>query len=322
MPLSLGGLRAWQGQSLSPSFTYIGENTIWETTNLSLIPTDTRRDGDLALETGSGIIYRWNNTLDIWEYWQNLAGATVADLPITEVAEGATGVVGVGRTYRATIQSGKVYWVPDLVYTASPTRAAWFVGTESNAALATQGSVLLSTGGASIATNGTSIVCSCTTTSDIARIFRNEAGFDTSTSLYLQTFARVTSFTGVDGVNTFIILGQFSDSATFIRLGRRTGLLSGDISFDVFDPTQPNGYVIEEGYAASTEVLLEILIRPNNQTDLWQVYIDSVYVGSANQDKGTASASRSFAVGCSTSSTSGDQAVLELRDYALFTFSP
>lgn len=313
------GLRSWTNLR-TLVFEFIGDSTNWGNyDNLAAIeadiPSGRLRTGDVATADDTDVVYRYDGT--DWFIYIHPPVATSLDFLKASTAEGAYGISG-QTTYRYVTLSGTGYWVPETVYLAGPTREAWFDGDEDNTTLASQGFIVTQVGGGTIATDGTRIFSSCTTSSDTARLSRNNAAWNSDTGIWFRFRFEVTNWVWSDDTNTFAIGAQFSDGSNFVRLGLLGSILSGDfLGFNLFGSSE---FAMNPTIDPTTgEILLEGIIKPLS-SDFWEVTVNNIPVGFCRQTAGIASASKSFALGSSTSSAGSESAVTAYRDFVLVSF--
>jgi hypothetical protein len=311
------GLRSWSNLK-TVVYSGLGTSTDWGTKDdlaaIEAINPLQVRSGDVATADDTGIVYRYDGTQ--WLIYIHSPVASSKDFEKLGIVEGAYGISG-QFTYRYTSLSGTGYWIPEAVYLAGATREAWFDGDESNATLATQNLILTQVGGGTVGTDGIRIVSSCLTSSDTSRISRNNASWNPNTGIYFRLYVEATSFSFTDTTNTFVIAGQYSDNSNFVRLGLVGSVNSGNLGFNLFGSSE---FAFEPGISlVGTERYIEGIIKPGS-SNFWEVFIDGIPVGFCRQTAGIASASRSFALGSSTSASGGESAVVAYRDFVLVSF--
>lgn len=312
------GLRSWSNLK-TVVYSGLGTSTNWGTkddlTAIEAINPLQVRSGDVATADDTGIVYRYDGT--DWLIYIHSPVAESTSFLKQPTFEGAYGLAGL-ETYRYAILSGTGYWIPEIAYLGGATREAWFDGDEDNTTLATQNLIIAQIGGGTIGTDGTRIVSSCTTSSDTARILRNNAAWNSSTGIYFRLRVEVTSWVWTDDTDTFAIAAQYSDGSNFVRLGLLGSILAGDfMGFNLFGSSE---FAMNPTIDISSgEFLIEGLIKPQG-TSFWKVSSQGTQVGFCRQDAGIASASKSFALGSSTSASGGESAVVAYRDYVLVSF--
>jgi hypothetical protein len=312
------GLRSWSNLKTTV-YSGLGTSTNWGTKDdlaaIEAINPLQVRSGDVATADDTGIVYRYDGTQ--WLIYIHSPVTNSSDFLKEPTFEGAYGLANL-ETYRYVTLSGTGYWIPEIAYLGGATREAWFDGDEDNTTLASQNLILLQSGGGTIGTDGTRIISSCLTSSDISRISRNNAAWNSTTGIYFRMKVEVTSFVFVDTTNTFAIVGQYSDGSNFVRLGLLGSILSGNfLGFNLFGSSE---FVMNPTVdVTGTELLIEGLIKPQGTT-FWNVSSDGVQIGFCRQNAGIASASKSFALGASTSSLGAESVVVAYRDFVLVSF--